>query len=133
MEASTVCFFFRRRNSIRDNTTTAAMRAAAATLPTPMPALAPVLSPLGCVVGVGVPEADVVAVPVLLEAEDVAEAVGEVVVFEGMLPGDLDVDVGLKPFTYVMEPPAETGSVWKNALSVSACARNVARKETPVS
>lgn len=46
------------------------------------------------------------------------EAVDEVatVVVEATVPAGLLVDVGLKSFTYVTDPPAEAGSVFQHSL-----------------
>lgn len=78
-------------------------RAAPPAAPRPMPAFAPVESPIsaaGCGVGVGVDVESVV--PVCCEPVAVAEVVLLVVVCAAM-------DVGLKSLVHMMEPPAVLG------------------------
>lgn len=93
----------------------------------PMPTLAPVSRdpppPLDCEVEVEVEEAVDPVVVLELEAVDEAAAV----VVEATVPADLLVDVGLKSFTYVMEPPAEAGNVLKPFLSADLTCPNKKR------
>lgn len=102
------------------------MRATAPTVPMPMPTLAPVsrpLPPLDCDVDVE-DAADEDEDPVAEADEDVVAAVA---VLDATVPAGLLVDVGLKSFTYVMEPPAEAGSVLSGLVSQASSSNRKSR------